>query len=69
MKVNNLSVKCRMIRQPVMVDGPAFRCKGTTDEVTLIIAPFKVSHSFYVVRGLIYGILAADIPSTFKGLN
>ena len=50
-----------MVRQPIMVDGSALRCEGMTDMLTLTIGPSKISQSFYVVRGLEYGILGTDI--------
>ena len=50
-----------MVRQPIMVDGSALRCAGMTDMLTLTISPSKISQSFYVVRGLEYGILGTDI--------
>ena len=45
----------------VKVDGSALRCEGMTDGLTLTIGLSKVSKSFYVVRGLQYGILWTDI--------
>ena len=65
-EANNLTVRRRMVWQPVMVDGSALRCKGMTDELTLKIGPSKVSKSFNVVRGLEYGILGTDILAHFN---
>ena len=53
-----------------MVDGSALLCEGMTDELTLTIGPCNVSNSFYVVRGLEYGILTMNIlHGTTKCLN
>ena len=60
-ETNNLPLRRRMVRQPIMVDGSALRCEGMTDMLTLTIGPSKISQSFYVVRGLEYGILGTDI--------
>ncbi len=59
-EANNLSVRRRMVQQPVMVDGSALQCESMTDELTLTIGTSKVSKSFYVVRGIEYGILGTD---------
>ena len=42
------------------MDGTAFQCEGVTD-ATMTLGPRKVSSSFYVVRGLKYGILGTDV--------
>ena len=63
LEANNLQVRRRMVRQPVKVDGAALQCESMTDELKLTISLSKVSKSFYVVRGLEYGILGTDIPA------
>ena len=60
-ETNNLPLRRRIVRQPIMVDGFALRCEGMTDMLTLTIGPSKISQSFYVVRGLEHGILGTDI--------
>ena len=54
-----------MVRQPVMVDGTALQWEGVTD-ATVTLWPRKVSSSFYVVRGLKYGILGTDVLASLE---
>ena len=59
---NQLPVRRNIVRQPVIVDGTALRCDGTS----LQLGSHKVHSSFYVVQGIEYGIMGTDILSTIE---
>ena len=60
---NKLAMTRRVARQPVMVDGTILRCEGMVNEF-IRLGSRGIRASFYVVKGISYGILGTDVLSS-----
>ena len=62
-EANRLVMQRQVARQPIMVDSTVLRCKGMVNEFIQLVSR-GIRASFYVVRGISYGILGTDVLSS-----
>ena len=64
-QMNHMTVRWNIVCQPIMVDGTTLQCEETV-VMSFQLGSQKVYSSFYVVKGIDYGVLGTDILSTLE---